>query len=64
MKGETDITSYRRVLKEGGYLNPKFPGGTIQQLIHLKEEGFEIVKGKAKDQFFVKDYAKKLAILL
>ncbi len=51
MKGETDITSYRRVLKEGGYLNPKFPGGTIQQLIHLKEEGFEIVKEKQKTSF-------------
>jgi hypothetical protein len=31
------------------------------QSIYLKREGFDILKGKHKDQFFVKDYDKKLA---
>ena len=61
IKGKTKITPYWRVLKEGGYLNPKFPGGVKQQANHLKQEGFEIINEKAGDKFYVKDYEKKLA---
>jgi hypothetical protein len=63
MKGGKKITPYWRVLKEGGLLNPKFPGGAIMQSINLKREGFDIQQGKGKDHFFVKDYDKKLAAL-
>lgn len=63
-KGEIKITPYWRVLKEGGSLNPKFPGGVKQQATYLKQEGFEIIKGKTNDSFFVKDYEKNLAALL
>ncbi|MDB5277504.1 MAG: hypothetical protein JWR61_2459 [Ferruginibacter sp.] len=63
MKGEKKITPYWRVLREGGFLNPKFPGGAIMQSIYLKREGFEVLQGKGKDLFFVKDYDKKLAVL-
>jgi len=61
--GKKKITAYWRVLKEGGCLNPKFPGGVDQQAKQLEQEGFEIVKGKATNSFFVKDYVKKLAVL-
>lgn len=61
LKGKIRITPYWRVLKEGGKLNPKFPEGTALQAQSLKQEGFEIIKGKAKEVFFVKDYEKKLA---
>jgi hypothetical protein len=63
MKGQKKITPYWRVLREGGLLNPKFPGGVIMQSIYLKREGFDILQGKHKDQLFVKDYDKKLASL-
>ena len=60
-KGKTNITPYWRVLKEGGFLNPKFPGGVKRQAAYLKQEGFEILKGKTDDLLFVKDYSKKIA---
>jgi hypothetical protein len=60
-KGKTNITPYWRVLKEGGFLNPKFPGGTKRQASYLKQEGFEILKGKKDDQLYVKDYLTKIA---
>ena len=60
-KGKTKITPYWRVLKEGGFLNPKFPGGVKRQASYLKQEGFEILKGKKDEQLYVKDYAKKIA---
>jgi hypothetical protein len=60
-KGKIKITPYWRVLKEGGYLNPKFPGGIKRQAGYLKQEGFEILKGKTDDQLYVKDYSKKIA---
>ena len=58
IKGKIQITPYWRVLKEGGSLNPKFPGGVKQQAKYLKQEGFEIIKGKTNDSFVVKDYKK------
>lgn len=60
-KGKAKITPYWRVLKEGGFLNPKFPGGVKRQASYLKQEGFEILKGRTDDQLYVKDYSKKIA---
>jgi len=62
-KGEIKITPYWRVLKEDGRLNPKFPGGVMQQAKHLREEGFKIIKAKTNDIHSVKDYEKKLSEL-
>ena len=62
-KGKVKITPYWRVLKEGGSLNPKFPGGVKQQAKHLRQEGFEIIKARTNDRHSVKDYEKKLAEL-
>ncbi len=60
-KGKLKITPWWRVLKEGGQLNPKFPGGIKEQRQLLKQEGFDIVPDKNKNRFFVSDYEKKLA---
>lgn len=62
-KGKPKITPYWRVLKEGGTLNPKFPGGVQAQAAYLKQEGFDICKGKKGDTYYVKDYELKLANL-
>ncbi len=56
--GRKRITPYWRTLKNGGELNPKYPGGIKQQQSALESEGHTIIqKGK---RFFVKDYEKKL----
>lgn len=60
--GKTRITPYWRILKESGTLNPKFPGGVRKQADYLEQEGMEIIKGKTKDTYFVKDYNKRLAL--
>lgn len=59
-KGMKDIAPYWRVLKEGGKLNPKFPGGVSQQASLLSREGFVIVKGRTPDSMKVKDYEQFL----
>lgn len=61
LKGQAKVTPYWRVLKEGGELNPKFPGGITKQSNYLVEEGFEIVPGKKKERLFVKGFEKRLA---
>ena len=56
--GKKRITPYWRTLKNGGELNPKYPGGIKEQSAALKAEGFKIrVKGK---RAFVEDYEKYL----
>ena len=60
-KGKSNITPWWRVLKAGGRLNPKFPGGIKQQRQLLEQEGFDIVSDKNKNRYFVSDYQKKLA---
>jgi hypothetical protein len=42
--GATTITPWWRTLKEGGVLNPKYPGGEQNQKKLLENEGFEIIK--------------------
>lgn len=46
VEGKKRITPWWRVLKEGGKLNPKFPGGIEEQARRLQAEGHEIVAGK------------------
>lgn len=58
--GQKNITPYWRVLKEGGKLNPKYPGGVKQQATNLQKEGFEILKGKTENNWRVKDYQRYL----
>jgi alkylated DNA nucleotide flippase Atl1 len=60
-QGKEDTTPYWRTLKEGGIINPKYPGGTEKQKQFLEQEGHAIFqKGK---KYFVKDYNKALAKL-
>jgi hypothetical protein len=58
---ETDITSYWRTLKTGGFLNEKYPGGLEAQKLLLEQEGHLIMqRGK---RFFVKDYLRAILAL-
>ena len=58
-KGEKDITPYWRVLKTGGVINEKYPGGVDAQKKLLEREGHKVVqKGK---KHAVVDYEKSLA---
>lgn len=45
--GKTRITPYWRVVKDDGSLNPKFPGGVVAQAERLRDEGVQVVGGKA-----------------
>lgn len=57
--GARRITPYWRILKLGGELNPKYPGGIGELKELLEEEGHTVVqKGKRS---FVKDFEKKAA---
>ena len=51
-----------RVLKTGGALNEKYPGGTAAQKKRLAAEGFRIVK-KGKSSLMVEDFETRLAKL-
>lgn len=59
-KGKIRITPYWRVLKEGGSLNPKFPGGVHKQAGYLKKEGYDITREKKGNGYMVNDFEKKL----
>jgi len=59
--GIKNITPYWRVLKEGGKLNPKYPGGVKHHAVLLEKEGFTIEKGKTELSWKVKDYESHLA---
>ena len=59
--GKPRVTPYWRVLKPGGELNAKYPGGLAGVKKRLEEEGHVIVReGK---RHIVKDYEKKLAAI-
>lgn len=59
--GKPRITPYWRVLKPGGELNGKYPGGLAGMRKRLEEEGHVILRdGK---RHIVKDYEKKLAAI-
>lgn len=56
--GKKRITPYWRTLKNGGELNPKYPGGIKEQSKALESECHTIIqKGK---RFFVKYYENRL----
>lgn len=59
-KGKVRVTPWWRVLKEGGHLNPKFPGGTDIQRKLLQKEGYRVVKGKTAGQWLVDAYQQQL----
>jgi hypothetical protein len=58
--GKGKVTPYWRVLKSGGSLNIKFPGGTKAQAARLKEEGHTIEPGKGRKPPRVKNFEKSL----
>lgn len=60
MAGAKKIVPYWRVLKEGGKLNEKFPGGLDEHAAKLEAEGFLIVNNRAGKKTYVADYEKKL----
>lgn len=56
-EGKKTITPYWRIVKNGGELNPKYPGGIAQLTEKLREEGHAVVqKGK---RFLVKNFEDK-----
>lgn len=58
---DTFKTPYWRVLKAGGELNSKFPGGTETQRTLLEAEGHTILtRGRTNIRYYVKDYEKAL----
>lgn len=60
-QGRTRVTPYWRTLKEGGELNPKYPGGVSRQRRRLRAEGHRIV---ARGQrLFVANHERALARL-
>lgn len=55
---EDELTPWWRVLKKGGFLNPKYPGGTEQQAAHLAADG--VRTSLLRRQLAVFDYAERL----
>jgi len=56
--GKKQVTPYWRVLREGGYLNEKYPGGVEAQAARLKAEG-HVIESKGK-KLVAKDFGKCL----
>jgi alkylated DNA nucleotide flippase Atl1 len=52
------VTPYWRVLKSGGKLNDKYPGGAVAQKEKLEAEGFSVVQ--QKKEYLVADYQDHL----
>jgi alkylated DNA nucleotide flippase Atl1 len=44
--GRTPVTPYWRVVKDDGSLNPRFPGGIVEQARRLRDEGLPVAAGK------------------
>ena len=56
--GKKDITPYWRTLKEGGVINPKYPGGINNAKKRLEIEGHKVIqKGK---KYVVENYESHL----
>jgi hypothetical protein len=60
-EGKKRTTSYWRVLKSGGEINPKYPGGVLVLKRKLAAEGHKILQKRKR--YFVEDYEQKLAKL-
>jgi alkylated DNA nucleotide flippase Atl1 len=63
-EGFKRITPWWRVLKEGGKLNPKYPGGVAAQSKLLKAEGHKLVPGKGKQPPKVADLDQKVVAVV
>jgi alkylated DNA nucleotide flippase Atl1 len=57
--GKSRVTPYWRVLREGGRLNEKFPGGIAAQAAKLKLEGHRI-ESKGTTAALVRDFERRL----
>ena len=62
--GQTDFTPWWRIVKEGGKLNEKYPGGVVAQWERLEAEGFVIEEGRGKQPPRVKYYERYLVEIL
>lgn len=60
-EGRTRVTPWWRVLKEGGKLNPKFPGGVAEHARHLRAEGHTLLPGRGKQPPKVEGFEGRLA---
>lgn len=60
LAGKSKIVPYWRVLKEGGKLNEKYPGGIEAQTKQLEAEGFLVVPTKNGKGATVAGYEQKL----
>lgn len=60
-EGRKDVTPYWRVLKEGGVLNEKYPGGAEAQKKLLENEGHMVIQKGRK--CVVSDFEKSLATI-
>jgi len=57
-EGSKRVTPYWRTLKNGGELNPKYPGGVERIAQRLKSEGHRVLRRRKRA--FVIDYEKSL----
>jgi hypothetical protein len=60
---DNPVAPYWRVLKKGGKLNPKFPGGAVAHAKKLEAEGHEITRNQHGAPAKVTDYDAAVAIL-
>jgi hypothetical protein len=60
-EGKKRTTSYWRTLKNGGEVNPKYPGGIVALKRKLAAEGHKVLQKRKR--FFVEDFSEKLAVL-
>lgn len=58
--GAEEITPYWRVVKPGGRLMEKFPGGVEAQAAHLRAEGHILEPSKGKEGLRVKELESSL----
>ena len=59
-----DETPWWRTLKNGGELNPKYPGGVEAQKAKLEAEGHTIIqKGRKNIRYYVRDYERVLYLI-
>ena len=63
-EGIKRITPWWRVLKEGGKLNPKYPGGTELQSKLLEAEGHELTPGRGKQPPRIADLDSKVVAVV
>ncbi len=59
--GQRRITPWWRVLKEGGRLNPKFPGGVREQARRLRAEGHRLIAGRSAESLRVAELESRQA---